>query len=97
LVQVHPNDAQTIERGLGRRGKEECWLIVAAEPGAKTGASLTDTGQLYAAISGESLLQGIAANPCWNESRAQKTPCRPAGQKRPLTVQTGQNWCGKWR
>ncbi|EJL22239.1 class I mannose-6-phosphate isomerase [Novosphingobium sp. AP12] len=36
-VQVHPTDAQTVERGLGRQGKEECWLIVAAEPGAKLG------------------------------------------------------------
>ncbi|TCM19542.1 mannose-6-phosphate isomerase [Novosphingobium sp. PhB165] len=36
-VQVHPSDAQTIAKGLGRQGKEECWLIVAAEPGAKLG------------------------------------------------------------
>jgi mannose-6-phosphate isomerase len=36
-VQVHPSDAQTEAKGLGRQGKEECWLIVAAEPGAKLG------------------------------------------------------------
>lgn len=36
-VQVHPTDAQTIEKGLGRQGKEECWVIVDAEPGAKLG------------------------------------------------------------
>ncbi len=36
-VQVHPSDAQTIAQGLGRQGKEECWLIIAAEPGAKLG------------------------------------------------------------
>lgn len=36
-VQVHPSDAQTLERGIGRQGKEECWLIVAAEPGASLG------------------------------------------------------------
>lgn len=36
-VQVHPSDAQTIAAGLGRHGKEECWLIVAAEPGASIG------------------------------------------------------------
>lgn len=36
-VQVHPSDAQTIAKGLGRQGKEECWLIIAAEPGAKLG------------------------------------------------------------
>lgn len=36
-VQVHPSDTQTIARGLGRQGKEECWLILANEPGAKLG------------------------------------------------------------
>jgi mannose-6-phosphate isomerase len=35
-VQVHPNDAQA--RMVGAlRGKEECWFIVAAEPGATVG------------------------------------------------------------
>lgn len=34
-VQVHPNDAQTEAAGEGRQGKDECWLIVSAEPGAK--------------------------------------------------------------
>jgi len=34
-VQVHPNDAQARERGLA--GKEECWLVIASEPGAKLG------------------------------------------------------------
>ena len=32
-VQVHPSDADTVAAGLGRRGKEECWLITSAEPG----------------------------------------------------------------
>jgi mannose-6-phosphate isomerase len=36
-VQVHPSDAQTLAKGLGRQGKEECWLVIAAEPGAKLG------------------------------------------------------------
>ena len=30
-VQVHPNDAQA---PAGHRGKEECWLVLAAQPGA---------------------------------------------------------------
>ena len=30
-VQVHPTDAQA---PAGQRGKEECWLVLAAEPGA---------------------------------------------------------------
>ena len=36
-VQVHPSDNQTVEKGLGKQGKEECWLILAAEEGAKLG------------------------------------------------------------
>lgn len=36
-VQVHPSDAQTQADGLGRQGKEECWLIVDAQPEAKLG------------------------------------------------------------
>lgn len=36
-VQVHPSDAQTLAAGLGRQGKEECWLVIAAEPGATLG------------------------------------------------------------
>lgn len=31
-VQVHPSDAQA---PAGSRGKEECWLVLTAEPGAK--------------------------------------------------------------
>ena len=36
-VQVHPSDAQTEAAGLGRQGKEECWLVIDAEPGARLG------------------------------------------------------------
>ena len=36
-VQVHPSDAETLAKGLGRQGKEECWLILDAEPGAVLG------------------------------------------------------------
>ena len=35
-IQVHPNDAQAHERGL-ESGKEECWFVVRAEPGAVLG------------------------------------------------------------
>jgi len=34
-VQVHPSDAETLAMGIGRQGKEECWLIVDAQPGAE--------------------------------------------------------------
>ena len=36
-VQVHPSDAQTKALGLGRQGKAECWLVIAADPGAVLG------------------------------------------------------------
>ncbi|MEO5707034.1 MAG: class I mannose-6-phosphate isomerase [Alteraurantiacibacter sp.] len=36
-VQVHPSDAQTQALGLGRQGKEECWLVVDAGPQAVLG------------------------------------------------------------
>lgn len=36
-VQVHPSDTQTSEAGLGLQGKEECWLVIAAEKGAALG------------------------------------------------------------
>lgn len=39
-IQVHPSDAQTLAHGLGRQGKEECWLILDAEPGAHLGVGL---------------------------------------------------------
>jgi len=41
-VQVHPSDAQTMAAGLGRQGKEECWLVIAADPGARIGIGFTD-------------------------------------------------------
>lgn len=36
-VQCHPSDEQTLAKGLGKQGKEECWLVVHAEPGATLG------------------------------------------------------------
>jgi len=36
-IQCHPSDAQTLAAGLGKQGKEECWLVIDAEPGAKLG------------------------------------------------------------
>lgn len=35
-VQVHPNDVQAQARGLPS-GKEECWIVIDAEPGATLG------------------------------------------------------------
>lgn len=36
-VQVHPDDAQARKLGDGERGKEECWLVIDAQPGATLG------------------------------------------------------------
>ena len=36
-VQVHPDDDQAEAAGHGRQGKEECWLVLSAEPGATLG------------------------------------------------------------
>lgn len=39
-IQVHPNDDQALARGL-RAGKEECWYILEAKPGATLGIGTT--------------------------------------------------------
>lgn len=36
-VQVHPDDHQARAAGSGLRGKEECWLVIEAQPGAQLG------------------------------------------------------------
>jgi mannose-6-phosphate isomerase len=41
-VQVHPSDTQTEAAGLGQQGKEECWLVIDAEPGAVLGIGFAD-------------------------------------------------------
>ena len=55
-IQVHPNDAEAYARGLPS-GKEECWYIVDAEPGAVLGIGMIrplDRDELRAAsLSGE--------------------------------------------
>jgi mannose-6-phosphate isomerase len=48
-VQVHPSDWQTEAAGLGRQGKEECWLVIDAEPGATLGIGFAE------AIDGEAM------------------------------------------
>ncbi|PCF91331.1 mannose-6-phosphate isomerase [Sphingopyxis terrae subsp. ummariensis] len=55
-VQVHPDDAAARAAGA-ERGKEECWYIVAAEPGAQiavgTKRPLSDEELAFAASNGE--------------------------------------------
>ena len=40
-VQVHPTDEQARALGLGPAGKDECWLVVDAQPGAKLGVGFS--------------------------------------------------------
>lgn len=42
-VQVHPSDAEAAALGETDRGKEECWLVIAAEPGATLGIGFRET------------------------------------------------------
>lgn len=55
-IQVHPDDEQARARGLSS-GKEECWIVTAAEPGATLGIgtlkSLTSSELYDASLSGE--------------------------------------------
>lgn len=68
-VQVHPSDAQTEANGLGRRGKEECWTVIHAEPGARLGigfkAPIAPEQLRGAALDGsiEDLLEWFAVRP----------------------------------
>ena len=41
-VQVHPDDDQARAAGHGANGKEECWLVIDAEPGAALGVGFRE-------------------------------------------------------
>lgn len=74
-VQVHPTDAQA---PAGERGKEECWLVLDAEPGATLAIgfkqAITPEAMRAAALDGsiESLLE-------WHAARAGDFFYLPAG------------------
>ncbi len=77
-VQVHPSDAETLAQGIGRQGKEECWLIVDAEPGAKLGIGFReayDAATLRAAALDGSIEHLMA----WHEVRPGDFFYIPAG------------------
>ena len=42
-VQVHPSDAQAAAMGESDGGKEECWLVIDAEPGATLGIGFRES------------------------------------------------------
>ena len=77
-VQVHPSDAQTQAAGLGRQGKEECWLVIDAEPGARLGIGfrqhIDSEGIRAAALDGS--IEGLMA---WHPVRAGDFFYIPAG------------------
>lgn len=65
-IQVHPSDEQTLVAGLGRRGKDECWLVIDAEPGASLGIGFCeaiDAETLRAAALDGSIEQRLAWHP----------------------------------
>lgn len=65
-VQCHPSDAQTEAMGLGRQGKEECWLVLAAEPGAQLAIGFKqeiDVATMRAAMQDGSIEQLLTWHP----------------------------------
>ena len=42
-VQVHPSNLDAQRLGLGNRGKDECWIVLDAQPDAKVALGLNDT------------------------------------------------------
>lgn len=41
-VQCHPDDAQALAGGQGKNGKEECWLVIDADEGARLGVGFKE-------------------------------------------------------
>ncbi len=76
-IQVHPNDAQAKARGL-HSGKEECWLIVDAEPGAVLGMG-TQTPLTSDALRAASLDGSIEGLMDWKPVQAGDYFYIPAG------------------
>ena len=65
-VQVHPSDSQTIAAGLGKQGKEECWLVIDAQPGAVLGVGFDEAisaGEMRAAALDGSIEQLLTWHP----------------------------------
>jgi len=77
-VQCHPDAAQAEAAGLGRTGKEECWLVVAAEDGATLGVGFNqeiDAETMRAAALDGSIEDLLT----WHEVRAGDFFYIPAG------------------
>ncbi len=76
-VQVHPGDAAAAARGYAR-GKDEAWVVLAAEPGAEIGLGLDaplDPASLRAAALDGSLVDRLV----WRPAQAGDVFYTPAG------------------
>ncbi|BBC70931.1 mannose-6-phosphate isomerase [Altererythrobacter sp. B11] len=77
-VQVHPNSDQTEADGMGRQGKEECWVVVDAEPGAALGIGFTE--EIDAEAMRQAALDGsIEGKLAWREVKKGDFFYIPAG------------------
>ncbi len=74
-VQVHPSEAQALP---GEAGKEECWLVVDAEPDARLGIGFTRevTPAEIAAAAQDGTIEDLLA---WHPARAGDLFYLPAG------------------
>lgn len=68
-VQVHPTDAQAKAAGETDRGKEECWLVIDAEPGATLGVGF-DRSIDHAAMRAAALDGSIEDMLVWHPVKA---------------------------
>lgn len=76
-VQVHPDENAAKARG-GRRGKDEAWVVLAAEPGAKIGKGLirdSDAATLRAAAQDGAIMDMLH----WHDCAAGDVFFTPAG------------------
>lgn len=77
-IQCHPSDDEARASGAGERGKEECWLVVEAEPGATLGIGFKEaisSKEIHAAALDGSIEQLL----CWHEVQAGDFFYIPAG------------------
>jgi mannose-6-phosphate isomerase len=77
-VQVHPSNAETLAKGLGKQGKEECWVIVDAEPDAVLGIGFKApvTPQAMRAAAEDGSIEGLMQ---WHKVRRGDFFYIPAG------------------
>ncbi len=77
-IQCHPDAAQAQAMGAGKTGKEECWVVVATEPGATLGIGFDR--QLSAEEMREAALDGSIENLLtWHAVQAGDVFYIPAG------------------